>query len=218
MSDQQEQNKEPVPEKRETVRKIFVERMKREGRSEEWYRLLKEVMTAEGCRYNVASHKVMALMGYEGPKKEWEIHAAWVAEEQAKLKTPTETLREELREERRVQNFEEAIASLPPNAPLEEVTKWIEAHPAMARKSRSNNPSRDVVITAEDIYPKHGRAPSRSAVMALQHWANHPREFFNSVYTPVKKMTESGSAAGGAAKDVGIDEIERLLKELGDGS
>lgn len=206
---------QPEKPKKDTVRKIFVERMNREGRGKEWFATVKAVMAETGAKYHAASYEAMARMGYEGPKREWEIHAKYVEEEQAKLKTPAEKLREEIREERRIQNFEEALASLPSNATLDEVTKWIDAHPAMSRKARSNNPLKDVVITAEDIYPQHGTAPSKSAVHALQYWANHPAEFYKSVYAPVKKGTDQGAGSGVTAKDVGIDEIERLLQELG---
>ena len=201
-------------EKPDTVRRIFVERMKREGRAAEWFATIKQVMMETGKRFGPACPEAMKRMGYEGPKREWEIHEKYVAEERAKLKTPTEIVREQIREEIRIANFEEALASLPPHCSLEEEKRWIASHPAMSRRARSRDNLKDIVITAEDIYPPHGKAPSQSAVHALQHWANHAHEFYKTVYTPAKKMSESEGGGGAATRDVGISDIERLLDNI----
>lgn len=153
-------------------------------------------------------------MGYESAEREWEIHEQYLAAEQAKLKTPTDVVREEIREERRIQNFEEALASLPPHSSIEERVRWIGAHPAMSRRARSKNPMQDVVLTVADIFAAHGTAPSQSAVHDLQHWANHATEFYKTTYASAKKNSDAAYGAGSTTEDVGIADIERLLEEL----
>lgn len=202
------------PPKKDGVRKIFLKRLEREGRLKDWYKTVREVQAETGKQFGRIVYQAMARMGYESPEREWEIHEKYLADEKAKLKTPTEVLREEIREERRLQNFEEALATLPPHASIEDRVKWIGAHPAMSRRARSKNPMQDVVLTVADIYAAHGTAPSQSAVHDLQHWANHATEFYKTTYASAKKASEEQSGTGVGTKDVGIDEIERLLAEV----
>ena len=68
--------------KRPSVRRLFVERMKREGREKAWYATLHRVMQESGKRYGQAVWPAMKLMGYAGPKREHELHEQFLREAQ----------------------------------------------------------------------------------------------------------------------------------------
>ena len=120
-----------------------------------------------------------------------------------------------MREETRVLDLEEAVKTLPDKAPIQDEIDWIRSHPAMVRKARLKDAEENVLIDSNDILrPPHGRAPSKSAVYALQHWCNVPNKFFEMILSEHKKITEDSAQAKAAAKDTGIDEIESMLASV----
>lgn len=167
----------------------------------------RELREKEGLSYRSSQNKAMREQGYIGPA-----HERKLADDREKG-LPTQDSSNELCDQT---SFEEAVNALPAHCPREEMIKWIEAHPAMLRKGRQRDISKSVIITVEDVlFAPHGKAPSKSSVNGLEHWANHPAEFYKHVYAPVKKMADSGPGGQGAQiKDSGIDEIERLLDSL----
>jgi hypothetical protein len=106
--------------------------------------------------------------------------------------------------------FRAAIADLPDKAQPSVEMDWIRSHPAMTRLARQPNKMKGVVITAEDVLISPcGKAPSRSAVFSLQHWANYPHEFFKQVLSQDKK---SDSVANQDTKEeLSIKEVKKLL-------
>ena len=196
--------------KQESIRSIFVKRMHREGRDKEWYEKIRENTPPGGGVFSQISYKVMALMGYEGPEKEREIHEAYLAAEAKKLKPTAQVKREEKEEKRKISDFEEAVAGLPDKAPVQDEMDWIRQHPAMSRKSRMTDKTKDILVEAEDL----GGCPSKSAAYMLQHWCNAPHEFYKQLLSEHKKMTEADAAKAAAMKDVGLDEVQRLLDQV----
>lgn len=165
---------------------------------------------AQGLTHQRATTQVYKEMGYKGAKEERSLLNQYFLT----FRTETDKVRDEIREERAIENFEDALRSLPPHAPKEEIVRWIEAHPAMFRKAQK--PNKDVFVTTEDIlFPPHGPAPSQSAVTALQHWLNNHAEFFKTVYASQKKTSDSpSSATTDAVRDAGIEDVARLLDSL----
>lgn len=207
-----------MPEAKDTVRKLFVERMKRDGRGDEWHAVVKKLMADTGKQFGSVVWEAMRQMGYEGPDRERELHAEHLknldrsAQERRRLEERTEIIQERI-----VESFDEAMRMLPDTASPADEIDWIRAHPAMARKSRITKGDDHVMISAEDILmPPHGRAPSKSAASALQHWANHPIEFFKLLLTEHKKKTD-GDGSGKMETEEDLDEVERLLKEVREG-
>ena len=198
-----------------SVKLLFSERMKRERRYDEFVKRVNAAMEETGKTWMGAVWPVMREMGYEGPNQERALYQEYLeAQSKKACQGQIQAERDEIRRERIRENFEMALASLPDSASVGAEMDWIRAHPAMIRLSRQNNPSKQVVISADDILsPAHGRAPSKSAVAALQHWANHPAEFFKQMLSEHKKKQED-QAAQYREVDEDLDEIESLLKEI----
>ena len=84
----------------------------------------------------------------------------------------------------------------------------------MIRRSQQKNNLTDVLITANDIlYPPHGQAPSRAAVIALQHWANFPQQFYKELLGEQIKHIEDGETSK-VNKDMVLEDVKRLLQQI----
>jgi hypothetical protein len=70
------------------------------------------------------------------------------------------------------------------------------------------------MVTPDDILrAPNGMPPSKGAVFALQHWVNHPKEFYNEVLSQqIKDWHDPGSDR--CNSDPGIADIERLLQQV----
>jgi hypothetical protein len=206
--------------KEPTVRAMFVERMKRDGRDKEWYAKVKEVRAATGKPFNAAAWQAMKEMGYEGPEKEKALYREY--QETLHLTSEQKSLakeREAINEERRIESFEEAMKTLPDEAPPADEIRWQRTHPVMLRRSRDKNKIQDILLTADDIlYPINGKAPSKAAVIELQYWVNHPTKFYEQLMGERKKTMEGSDTNTPATKDAGLPEIERLLDEVQGGN
>lgn len=197
--------------KPKSPRAMFVERMKREGRGAEWHSGVKRIMAEQGKTAHQAECILMKEMGYEGPAKERELWQTFVESlHKSSERITAERVEAEQAPIRRMQTFEAAMLQLPPTASAQEELDWVRAHPAMNRFYHRTDKTKDVILTADDIVS----APSKSAAQALQHWVNHPSEFWKQLLGEQKKQTDNGGAGGaGASGDIGISEIEALLKQ-----
>lgn len=200
------------PPQKQVGKHLFTIRMEREGRIKEYRRRIQEEMSANDLMYEPARKKVMAEMGYVDTKTERKL----ALEREAKLaKNAIKNEQDEIREERAISNFEEAIATLPLRCPISQELDWIKTHPAMARKNRRKNGTEQIMITANDIlYTSAGKAPSQQAVYSLQNWANRPEKFYEMLMTEQKKKSEDSDAAKGMDSDADIAQVERLLREV----
>jgi len=196
------------------ARTLFFNRLRREGRYQKYLAVLRE--RSGGFENKVAWNKiaptVMKEFGYEGPKKEREIHATYLASKhKGLLAEQLRAEKEEIRKERVVENYEDALRGLPNRASSAVEMEWIRAHPAVSRLDRQKDQTKQVILTAEDVLlPPHGPAPSKYAVQALQHWVNRPGKFFEQMLSEDKKaMVESEVAASEVIDD--LTEVEQLL-------
>jgi len=201
------------------VLKAFIARMTRDGRDMEWYKRIREAIASSGKRFGAVKWQVARDMGYTDGKTEWKLDEDFrnnihktSAEREAELK--------KVHEERlhALTDFEKACATLPPNAPPDQEIAWIRSHPAMSRLNRTDHDkgSRGIRLTLDDVLrAPHGKAPSQAAVHQLQHWANVPAKFFEMCLSEDKKKMEEVEAEKAAMKDMGLAEVERLLREVG---
>lgn len=106
--------------------------------------------------------------------------------------------------------FQKAFNALPDTASVAVELDWVRAHPAMTRKAR--NPDTDCVqILASDIKT----APSKSAVNALQNWANNPGKFFEKLRDETRKAPiESSDSPTASDADDDVREAEELLRSI----
>lgn len=188
----------------------FRERMKREGRIEEYERILAEVQD-QGKKYGVALWETMKRMGYTDSDEENRIYRIWENAQQERLAGDRDAADRA--------DFDRIFRGLPDKCPTEAELDWIRSHPAMLVKARHVNEDSRVVLRAADLCPGHGPAPAKSAVIALQNWANKPAEFFKILLGEQKKKTDSGGGeeAAGVVVDTELSEVERMLKEVGGG-
>lgn len=196
---------------------LFLDRMVREGRIPEWDAALTEGETIHGKDTVEASQHAMLLMEFVSEEDELQRKAVWQAANMPKMvaqPTFVDAVFTRGDEEESIRDFNNALVDLPDKAAVSTEMDWIRTHPAMVRQSRSSDVTKQVIITSRDIlYAPHGKAPSKAAVFALQHWVNHPHEFYKQLLSEQKKK---GDAAGAnkAEEDLGLPEVERLLKTI----
>lgn len=216
----------PAEPKQITTRMRFSLRMKREGRYSEYQSVIDDVIRELGCDRRKAIGVAMRRLGFAGARKEKKKHQEW---ERVQAKTAMEIEAERLRlarsektkaeyaaidEEQREFEFERAFASLPTVADPQTEWEWLGGHPAMMRKDRAKSDLKRIELSAEDILsPPHGIAPSKRAVLQLQHWCNAPREFYKAMIGVHKKQQE-GEGASEVGQDEDLAEVERMLKEM----
>ena len=157
----------------------------------------------------------MRRLGYVSPTDERQRYEQW----QAGVGTKPDAVMDQTAKEastRAELEFEEALNQLPIDADQKVEINWIRNHPAMARKARLQNQEERVLITAPDILnPSHGPAPSRSAAIQLQNWADNPSEFNKQLAGLVKRMDGGESQRDdGCIEDDGIAEVERIYREF----
>jgi hypothetical protein len=184
------------------------------GRRAEWTERFGK-MKASGTATGKVKSLLMKEMGYLGATEERKLYRQWIKGHPERALPGDPLKAEETKEEEsaRNQRFAEAVARLPDNAAPAEEIAWIRAHPAMCRLDRQASKG-DVLIDERDVLdPGHGRAPSKAAVMALQHWANRPKDFFRLLLTEDKKKSDDADTPK-AETDMGLEEVERLLKSL----
>jgi hypothetical protein len=205
-------------DKPDPVTKLFAVRMEREGRAAEFRARIKAVMAADGSTFTPARYKVMREFGYVSPKEERKIDAEFRRTAQAAVeKKVEEKIFGEVREEKRILDFEQSLIGLPANASPAVELDWVRAHPALCRLARMEGEKKEVVITADDVLrAPHGKAPSRAAVNMLQDAANRPAKFHDAVTGELKKRMDAGddTESQGAKADLSLQEIKSYLGQI----
>lgn len=198
----------------DNARGLFFQRLKREGRFKAFQQAHSRIIEETGKTRFQTMQRAMVEFGYEGPKREHELYEEYVVNNSKRNAVEERRIvQASINEERMVEEFDEAIRMLPSNAPAEDEMAWIRSHPAMCRRSRQKDKTKDVIVTAHDVlYSTSGRAPSQAAAYALQHWCNCPHEFFKQVLTEDKKKTGEAEAAKPIEIEEDLQEVERLLK------
>lgn len=192
-----------------TVRRMFVDRMGREGRGKEFAEAVKKVMQETGSRYSPAAWEAMRRLGYAGPEKEKALYHAHLM---SVVAPDIQAAEQRLSAAQDLDEFERAVRLLSEKASVTVEIAWIRAHPAMSRAARAN---KNIELTAEDIlHAPHGPAPSQGAARDLQYWCNHQPKFYEMLMSEQKKQTEQDEARRNTIRDTGLDEVEQLLLEV----
>lgn len=207
----------PTPTK-DSVTKLFVNRLTRQGRLDEWRSTLANVQAETGKGFGQAKWIAMKKLGYVGPDDERQRHEQWLAGEQAKADAAAEqaagsnaTLIE------CDEAFESALAQLPLKADRQVENDWIMGHVALTRRARSSDKDAPVRLTGNDVLcASHGSAPSRAAAIRLQLFVDNPDELSKALTAPVKR--DDGSESGKddeVIEDPGIEELKKMLVPSG---
>lgn len=208
-----------MSEKQPSVKKLFVERLTREGRRDEWRQAVRDAQRETGLQYGAAAWTAMRRLGYLDADNERALYAEWQASLKAKEQAVVEQQVEQKLDAARLDmSFEQALDSLPATADPRAEFEWIKGHVAMCRKSRMADDA-PVVITADDVLcASHGAAPSRAAAIALQNFASAPNEFVKQMASFVKRTESSDPVKDEFIADENLAEVERLLKEMSNGT
>lgn len=198
------------------VTHLFLSRIRREGRWNEWLKTVKRLMDETGKDFVRVRSTAMRELGYVDAKTERWLDEKYRTEiPKSALQLQIEHEKKEIAEERRVEDFEEAVRMLPDHCPASVVMDWVAAHPAMTRLARSKDKTKLIMITADDILlAPNGRAPSKEAARSLQHWANCPHEFFKQRLSEQKKAKAGDETSAKMDMDEDIEKIEQLLREV----
>jgi len=200
-----------------TGTKLFMVRLEREGRKQEWYKRYRE-KAAENPDVTSTTIRcqVRKDMGFIGKKDELEHYAAFHEslgltykgkKNREKQKRHRAKKKEDLKKEV-IKNFESAVESLPNEASADDILKWISNHPAMSRWNRTQDKMTVLKLSREDVLePPHGAAPCKSAVSELQHWMYTPAKFFEKLLDKRVKQ---------AAADVNVKEEEEKTERVVD--
>lgn len=180
-----------------SIQRMFRERLAHEGRTDEWAEVVAEMEKELSRKLTAGDYwEVMKRLGYQGSKEERAL-----AEERGGVAP----------EPRKKLTFEEALQQLPLEADTSACMLWVENHPAMARLDRSKDPSKAVLLTAEDIKD----APARSAAIALQHWVNRPGKFREQLLQEHKKRAIlDGGDSEDEVEDLPLKDAIKLLNEF----
>ena len=187
----------------------FIAYLQKTGGYDKWYDRYRELL-ADGLHQPDAWDKSAREHGFTGKKKRG-------VGSSARTISPAPSAPVTVRTGSRMadRDFEAAVAELPPSADEIEENKWVKAHPALTRKSRSKANTDSILITREDLFDaKHGRCPSASAANKLQYWANNPTKVFEKLTDVMKKQDAVEDKAGEVIPDPTLDEVERMLKEF----
>lgn len=203
-------------------RQLFLLRLQREGRRDEFEQLVKKFVSA-GDTPSGAYGKAQRQMGMRSAKEERLLYCTQVAKEAYVIRK--EALTKEHAEARRKQAdmaYQRALKSLPAVSSAEVELDWVRAHPLMSTLDRSTlrGKPRKVLVKERDILePPHGAAPSQAAVHMLQHWANRPVDFFGKMLMEQRKGTpkrggktrDGDDESAGDASDDDTSELDALL-------
>ncbi len=193
-------------------RRLFGERMKREGRYNDWQKRITYWRKEGGLQWTPASWRAMYDFGYVNAAQEREfarIHEESLLDEHIKDELRNESARHEESVAR--VTFDEIMEQLPATASAREELDWISSHPAMMREPDDDGL---VTLTVADLTDANGEPPSRSAVGRLKHWCNNRSEFFKALMTTDRKAAGGDDTGKGSVKDEGVPEIEGLLESF----
>lgn len=202
----------------------FSARLRREGLYHEYKERVKQ-LTAEGNVPGTAASIARVEFGYEGAVKEREL----LEQEVALLRMSETEARQAInarnyKARKRMQTFDEVVATLPQTAPGDVEMAWVRSHPAMMRRERMGPNDEGeyprIVLDVKDLTELNGPAPSKSAVITLQNWVNKPGEFAKTLGTEQKKHatqdagTKDGKSANSVVKDDRLEDLERLMDQI----
>lgn len=191
---------------------IWEDRMRREGRFEEYLLVLGEVQ----LKYPTLPEVLARLRAMH--KMQWREKKKLDALEAAQHNEAEKKNRQELRAELiRAQNADNAlwreVERLPDKAAWEAETLWISTHPAMLRWDLVRDKTAWIRLTKDDIArAPNGLCPSRRAACQLMHWVNFPHKFREAEIKRAGKAEETAQTEQQYEEDIGW--IEQQLEEV----
>jgi hypothetical protein len=161
-----------------SIPKLFVDRMQREGRIDVWRETLATVQAETGLKYGQAKWIAMKRMGYEGPKQERALHAAWLAKNYPE--SSADLIEQQVEHTDRVYQseedddlsqgrFQEFCNKLPTYASPAIELDWLLHHNILWRGINQEERQPVEIYESDILKPRHGPAPSLFAFIALEY-------------------------------------------------
>jgi hypothetical protein len=188
-------------------------RLRQEGRWEEFLARRKELCAGKwgGAELNAGLTALRREFGYRG-KDENADEDEWYLDRRAKQQREANR---KYRMKKKKTDFEKSLTLLPNTAAPERELDWVSSHPAMLRLSRGDvdEEKQKVILDADDVMDSIvGQAPSKRAVIMLQHWANNPDGLQKAMVSEQKKATTSTTTDEDGTE--GLDDTSDLRKLL----
>lgn len=187
-----------MSERRKDVRKLFIERMRREGREKEWNETVKRHQGESEKFGSQATWAAMKELGYQGPDHERKL--AKLEDDKAEQLTPADE-----------NNIWEIRKLLPDRATVAAEINWVLSNNAMFRRARNRNA--EIQVNVKDVLgpPK---CPSKAALTLLQHCVNAPNEFYKQFLSEMKRVQKDDQGNTDTVEDTDLDEVNRMLDEM----
>ncbi len=199
-----------------THRKLFLDRMTREGRIKEFNNAVKALLAERGAEsdWNRCSYEIMKRWGYT-PESELALHNKRI-DDHFKERYLDQRGEEKISmaEDQEDFDWDQTFAELPDEVKdLPADLAWIYGHPAMSPNRKPKRKDADIELTPKDSKG----APSRGAINMLAHYVNRKPEFFKLILAHFSKKNASGKGVDSSANDeIPQDEqqIEEMLREF----
>lgn len=186
--------------RRTDVRKLFFERMKREGRVKEYQAKIKELQAQTGQKFGRVQYDAMKACGYTTPD-----------EERALAESATSGAARDAAEADGT-NIYTIRDTLPERAPVAQEINWVMSNEAMFRRARNRHD--EIHVTVKDLLGPP-RCPSKAALTILQQCVNSPTEFYKQFFAEMKKQIGKDDDKGAeTVEDADLADVERMLKEV----
>jgi hypothetical protein len=190
--------------RRPDAKKLFTDRLKHEGRYDQYEPTLLQVMTETGATSRLScQHEAMRRLGMKTPDEERVL---------AKERGYTEQI--EFDGDLEVDEQIVGSLGLPMNAPRLAELEWVSGHPlmVMAKEQTKGDAGKGVkVLLSHVTKTPHGQAPSVTAVSMLAYYVNKPGELYKVLGTVAK---DQAAASKGAESDKDISAIAQLIREV----
>lgn len=201
--------------RKHTLYWMFAQRMRRLGQHKEFLDRVKYIKEQDKLKLYEARRMAMYEFGFKDSATERKLYELYQSEKQKDVEEELRKLASTELPPTQVQiDYDAAFNLLPNTAPAMTEIEWVRSHPAMSRLDRTPDGSR-VVLTVDDIIcPPNGKAPSKSAVNSLAHWANDPGGFQKALIGTERKKAADSEADKPIVVDSGVEEIQRYLEQL----
>lgn len=181
------------------AKKLFLDRLKHEGRYDQYEPTILEVMAETGSTSRLsAQHEAMKRLGMKPPDEERRLagERGWRAP--VEFEGDPEVTPEIL-----------GSLGLPMNAPRLAELEWVSGHPLMVMAT--DGTAKAKVKVSHALKPPHGEAPSVTAVSMLAYYATKPGELYKMLAGVAK---DQANATKGAESDKDIAAIAMLIREV----
>jgi hypothetical protein len=196
---------------RDMYQRLFLDRLKREGRQEAFTKRRQELYYGDQIKYKHWDHTwwpAAREFGFISKQDEINRYEDFMIQgSQVKARQEVRAMQEEIRRERENENLQSVLDKLGTASEMDLPADilWVYNHPAMLRKTDDDG---DVALSLEDMEG----APGKGAVGMLQYFVRKKADFYKLVLAHLSKRNVSGKEDTALEDDLRkVDEIDAML-------